>query len=432
MKEDRAPRFVFLGFCDRAETITKGHQALWHQNILGLSRSRLFYILPVNLRGQKIATAVFRPCAGDQFKLVFRCAPRNRQFDFTIGISSVTEARRTSETAPAETKELLEGGDGWVLNVAPLDFDVFVFEGGVYDVYLSTESGEDRLGDVVLSNAEVPQFTPEEVAAIKSNPFGMKVVRVEFKCVLCGESLRAYAGLESNTKLEGEGWKRNTDLLDDRFRCTCGVNDFSLEPIRKGLHGFLRASFDKVTQGPVFSSIRMYEDSVLAEHCRQFSELINSNPKEEKIQTFLESHEIFFSTFAPRRLMVKPRVLANYFADFAILNERSELLLVEIERPGMLLLRRDGVITADLQRAFSQVQDWFRVFHDHRAAALDILGLRLADVANVRGVVVAGRTPSEEADARRLRSERRNEIEFYTYDDLLKGVTGVIRQVSNA
>jgi hypothetical protein len=98
----------------------------------------------------------------------------------------------------------------------------------------------------------------------------------------------------------------------------------------------------------------------------------------------------------------------------------------------MLLLRRDGVITADLQRAFSQVQDWFRVFHDHRAAALDILGLRLADVANVRGVVVAGRTPSEEADARRLRSERRNEIEFYTYDDLLKGVTGVIRQVSNA
>jgi hypothetical protein len=131
-------------------------------------------------------------------------------------------------------------------------------------------------------------------------------------------------------------------------------------------------------------------------------------------------------------LIAKPRILASHFADFAILNERRELLLVEIERPGMRLMRKDGVITADLQHAFSQVQDWFRVIHDHRAAALDTLGLLLTEVANVRGVVVAGRTPPDEAGARRLRSERRSDVEFYTYDDLLKGVTGVIRQVSNA
>ena len=124
MTEATAPRFAFLGFCDRAEVITKGHHALWHQNILGLCRSRLFYVLPVNLRGQKIVTAVFRPRVGDQFKLVFRCAPKNRQFEFTIGISSVAEAQRPSETAPTEARELPEGGDGWVFNVAVLDLSL--------------------------------------------------------------------------------------------------------------------------------------------------------------------------------------------------------------------------------------------------------------------------------------------------------------------
>jgi hypothetical protein len=432
--EDRAPRIAFLGFCDRAETITKGHHVLWHENIIGLSRSRVFFIFPVNLRGHRMATAVFRPRVGDEFTLVFRCPEANNEFEIKVGISSVTLSTRPGSTDPADNVGIEEYGDGWIFHVDPLSTDVIVFERGVYKIYLSSDSGEICLGEATFWNAEVPQYSIEDVAAIRSNPFGMKIVRAEYRCKVCGGSLRVYAALEQNEKLDAEGWIRNIDLREDRFRCECGAHDFSLEPIKKGLHGFLRESFDKATggpAGPTFSSVRLYEDSALAEHCRQYRELIDSNPTEEKVQSFLETHEIFFSTFVPQKLMAKPRVLTKYFADFAILNERKELLLIELERPGMQLLRKNGVITSELQHAFSQVQDWFQVFDDHRAAALNALGLNLDDVAKVRGIVVAGRTPIGDAEARQIRSERRINIEFYTHDDLLRGVTGLIRQVSN-
>ena len=179
------------------------------------------------------------------------------------------------------------------------------------------------------------------------------------------------------------------------------------------------------------NSVRLYEDSTLQEYCRQFKELIDSDPVEEKVQEFLATHEVFFTSFLPRRLMLKPPILTEYRADFAILNERKELLLIEIERPGLQLLRKDGLITADLQHAFGQVQDWCRVFEDHRVAALAAWGLHVEDVAKVRGVVIAGRTPGDESEERRLRSEKRGDLEFYTLDNLLKAVTGLVRQVAS-
>jgi hypothetical protein len=434
LNPELAPRFAFLGFCDRAETITKGHQMLWHYNILGLSYSRVFYVLPANLKGQKLVTAIFRPRAGEQFKLKFRCAATQKEFEIVIHISSVSYSERADISTPVQETFSDEPPDGWVFHVDSLTPDIFVFERGVYKVYLSSDSGEICLSEITIWNAEVPPYNADDIAAIKSNPLGKKIVRSQFKCKLCGESLRVYAGLERSPKLEGEGWIWNLDIQHDRFRCECSAHDFSLEPLKKGLHGLLRDNFDKMMEGPegsTFSSVRLYEDSALQEYCKQFQELIASDPTEEKVQLFLESHEIFFSLFLPVKLISKPRVLTKYVADFAVLNERKELLLIEIEKPGLQLLRRDGVITADLQHAFGQVQDWLRVFDDHRAAALDAWELKLDDVAKVRAVIVAGRTPTDEEDNRRLRSENRGDIEFYTHDDLLKSVVGLVKHVAN-
>lgn len=432
---DEAPRIAFLGFCDRAETITKGHHVFWHRNIMGLSPSRVFHVLPVNLRGQMIATALFRPRPGDAFKLVFRCAAAQKEFEITLELSSVVQSERRGASKPVEHAEVEQGFDGWVVDCYPLTADMLIYEPGVYKIYLRSNSHETCLGEVSIVNLALPPYTAEEVAAIRSNPFGKKLVRVEIKCTLCSSSLRVYAGLERSAKLEAEGWTWNFDISDDRYRCQCGAQDFSLAPLKNGLHGFLRENFKTPAEesdlsAPV-SSVRLYEDSALQEYCRQFKELIDSCPAEEKVQAFLETHEIFFSLFLPRKLMLKPQVLTKYCADFAILNERKELLLIEIERPGLQLLRRDGLITADLQHAFGQVQDWCRVFDDHRAAALAAWGLHVEDVAKVRGVVIAGRTPTNEMEERRLRSEKRGDIDFYTHDDLLKGVTGLVRQVAS-
>jgi hypothetical protein len=434
MTEQTAPRFAFLGFCDRAETITKGHHVQWHQNIMGLSRSRLYYFLPVNLRGQLIVTALFQPRVGEKFKLVFRSASTQREFEIVIEISGVVASERLQGQGSPQHTDLEQYSEGWLVGVQSLEVDVFVYERGTYQVFLSSESGEICLGEAYFWNAEVPQYTAQDIAAIKSNPFGSKFVRAEFKCKLCGESLRVYAGLERSQKLEKDGYLWNIEINHDRFRCNCGAHDFSLEPIKKGLHGLLRQNFTKPTEASessVMSSVRLYEDSALQEYCRQFQELIDTNPAEEKVQAFLEKHEVFFATFLPQKLLIKPPVLTKHFADFAILNERKELLLIEIERPNLPLLRKDGNITADLQHAFGQVRDWFQVFDDHRSAALDAWGLKVTDVAKVRGVVIAGRTPSDETGARLLRSESRTDIEFYTHDDLLMGVTAITRHVAN-
>jgi len=428
-----APRFAFLGFCDRAETITQGHHVFWHENIIGRSYSRVFYVLPVNLRGQMAMCAIYQPRVGDEFRLIFRCADVEKEFEIKYTISSLQTQWRKDAIA-VEQAELTEGADGWLVSTGPVGVDVFVYDPGVYKVYLASGLEETFIGEVGISNLVVPPFSAEEAAAIRSNPLGSKIVRMQFKCKLCAESFRVYAGLDRDHKLEAEGWIWNLDIQHDRFRCECGTNDFSLLALKGGLHGMLRQNFNKLSEGvagSTFSSVRLYEDTALQESCRQFRQLLDSDPVEESVQKFLEAHEIFFSMFLPQKLMLKKPVLARHFVDFAILNERKELLLIEIERPGLRLLRKDGGITAELQHAFGQVHDWFRAFEDFRPAALDAFGLKLDDVARVRGIVIGGRTPTDEAEVRLLRSWKWNDIEFYTHDDLLRSVTGLVRHVAN-
>lgn len=152
------------------------------------------------------------------------------------------------------------------------------------------------------------------------------------------------------------------------------------------------------------SAVRLYEKTTLEQYCKDLLKLIEPNTAEQELQDFLESHPIFFHVFLPKRIIFKPPILTKYFADFAVLNARDELLLIEIERPHLKMLKKDAGRTADLEHAFHQVRTWKQVLDDHRAAALDAIGLQLHEVAKVRGVVVAGRKPSDERMLRMLRS----------------------------
>jgi len=206
---------------------------------------------------------------------------------------------------------------------------------------------------------------------------------------------------------------------------------FSVAPIRTGLHGLLRRNLKPQTDTTTSSS-RLYEQSSLEEQCRQMLKLIDADTREEELQNFLESHVIFFHVFMPKRIFFKPRILTKHVADFAVLNARDELLLVEIERPHLRLVKQDGDITADLGHAFYQVRTWAQVLDEHRTAALDAIGLRIDEVAKVRGVVVAGRKPADENKLKLLRAVSTSEIELYTYDDLLGSVTELIKHVASA
>jgi hypothetical protein len=57
---------------------------------------------------------------------------------------------------------------------------------------------------------------------------------------------------------------------------------------------------------------------------------------------------------------------------------------------------------------------------------LELEGINVYDVANVRGVVIAGRSASIDIKKRIKLNENKN-IEFYTYDDLLNNFVSIVR-----
>jgi hypothetical protein len=129
--------------------------------------------------------------------------------------------------------------------------------------------------------------------------------------------------------------------------------------------------------------------------------------------------------------MAKKPVLSKYVADFMILNDRKELLLIEIEKPDTPLIRKNGAIRAELQQPITQVRDWISVFNDYRAAALSCVHLEMNDVAKIRGVVIAGKTPEDEAQERKLRSGFPGDLELYTYNDLLRNTVELLKQMAS-
>ena len=149
---------------------------------------------------------------------------------------------------------------------------------------------------------------------------------------LVSRGVKAYAGVERSVSSESQGFRWNLDIKEDEFVCSCGKTRISLIPIKTGLHGLLRRNVNPQTQTDV-SAVRLYEKTTLEQYCRDLLRVIKASTSEEDLQNFLESHPIFFHIFLPKKIIFKPQILKKYFADFAVLNARDELLLIEIERP---------------------------------------------------------------------------------------------------
>jgi len=418
-----APGIAFLGFCERALEITEGHIAFWKRNILGLSPMAVFPVFPANLRGLTLAMAFYRPQPEMPVTLTLR--RKGGQDSFVVRFTMQTSYEQLDGTPGSD----LTIDDGWLFATIPLDLDMAVTTPGHYEVYWTCGDKELHIGKVGLLHAATPPFTPKEIIAIKSDPLAQKWVRFMFTCNSCGTHLKAYAGLEKSAASESEGFRWSQEIREDEFVCECGQNRFSLIPLKTGLHGVLRQKTNPSTSTS-FSTIRLYEQTALETFCREFTKLIDSNIDEEQVQKFIETHPIFLHIFSPKKILFKPPVLTQFVADFAILDNREELLLIEIEKPQLKLLNKNSHTTAGLNHAFSQVRYWKRVLDDQRSAALAEMGFRLEEVAKVKGIVIAGRRPDSEKARKTLRSLTAD-IELHTYDDLIDSVVELIKHVAN-
>jgi hypothetical protein len=363
---------------------------------------------------------------GESFTLEFQDSAGGKAFETTMSLSSA----QSTEYAGTESKQIDQGQEipGWKMVVARIG-RALVVKPDQYRVFLTSTDSRHYLGDLGLLHAPLPPFTNEQIAAIRSDPLASKWLRIRYKCTECGGELRTYTGMERSPTSEAERWLWSQDL-GEVFTCTCGKLTFSLQYLKTGLHGLLTR---KVTTSDQMASdfVRLYEKTTLEEYCRELRQLIETNAGEEEMQNFLEAHPFFFNQFSPQQIMAKKPVLSKYVADFIILNDRKELILIEIEKPETPLIRKNGAIRAELQQPITQVRNWIRVFNDFRAAALDCIGLEINDVAKIRGVVVAGKTPQDEAEDRRLRSVFPGDLELYTYNDLLRNTVEILRHVAN-
>src|SRR5690606_37536672 len=138
--------------------------------------------------------------------------------------------------------------------------------------------------------------------------------------------------------------------------------------------------------------------------CTEFGKLIDKNPAEEVLQKFIEKNPVILHQFPADQLFFKPSILTKFKADFAIVTPQKELILVEIEKAGTRLLRKNGDHHSDLTHALGQIHSWLHEADEHRLALLDALEIPRDMVSKIRGVVIAGRDlGNDAAHLRRLK-----------------------------
>lgn len=300
-------------------------------------------------------------------------------------------------------------------------------EPGEYSLFVCDDKGtKESIGSFTMTYSPAP-LTAERIQAIKSDPLSAKSIHFVLGCTKCDGECKIFCSLEENKEKIVKGYLWYKDL-PETFVCKCKATVIRLHFIKENLHTLLgfkanRFSNEEITE-------RTYTIGNLREVIKSFKELIeNKKTNEEELQKFIEENPILLSCFMPKLLKFKAPVTRKHKTDFVILNPQDELLLIEIEKPSTRLFKSDGSQHSELTHAINQVEDWLNAGRRNRQALIDDIdmdGLNIDTLTNVRGVVIAGRTlPEESRYMEKIRT--RTNILFYTYDDLLKNLIAVTK-----
>jgi hypothetical protein len=278
---------------------------------------------------------------------------------------------------------------------------------------------ERRIGSFDCVHVVPPPLSPGEILAIRSRPDAAKLLKIRLGCTKCEGQL--WLG----KYLDKEG--ANTKALDgcvvleeapDDWVCSCGSVKVPLTYLKQGIHDLFRHGTARAPDEIRFTPL--YESGAVASILHDYQELINGDPCEESVQSFLEKHPIVWNFIAPKRILPKPPVLTKKKADFAILTSNRILYLVEIEKPRTRLTTASGGMHSQLQAGLNQIRDWRVVVQDFRGAFLSQIDIPEGEVDDIRYILVAGlahRTPQVPLMTLR-RSSLDDHVHWYTFDDL--------------
>lgn len=425
----KIPRMALLGVTERARYNRAGRPELSTIDLLGLRYVVPSFLFPLDLSSFSLVLAAYSPELAELGTTVLRDEDGNELFRVELQhkILEGPFETITSESEDNRPDAIFAIGDqpAWRILLVPLSGQI-LDKPKMLQALQVTKQGEIGLGQLHFILAQVPALTPDRLAAIKSDPRSSKSLRMDLGCKYCESKMRIYATIDKPTELDpGLIWYQD---VPESFECSCGRTKFPLESIRSNAHALLGRT-NVAPRNVRFSML--YERGALDEMSQEFLELLDRDTGEEEVQQFLSKNPIIFHFLAPYRLFDKPPILSKHKADFAVLDARGILTLVELERPGIRILRKDEAASADMEHAISQVRDWLFQYERHRAAVLECLNLKDHEVTQVRGLVIAGRDKNAPAEAlRKFKWQDRGAIDCMTYDDLLSMFTTLSREVS--
>lgn len=160
-----------------------------------------------------------------------------------------------------------------------------------------------------------------------------------------------------------------------------------------------------------------------------FEELLNRNPGEEEVQTFLSQNRVLLD---PTAQSIRPKVKLgdDFVTDYVVEASPGEYVLIEIEPPGHPLYTGGGNPSHQLSHAQQQVEDW----RDWIAENLSYARTKMPGVTHPRGRVIIGRrstlTP-QTARALRRRNEEHPYVTIETYDELISRARRTLRNMTS-
>ena len=432
---------AFLGVCDRGSNRrfdTKNGGMFLATDILSLTyfAAPLFY--PFNIAGLILCFAFSdKVKLNEEYKIHIYNERKN-----SIGFINITPTLYDAKLGDLADQAKVDvfkkaiaddKGIGWHLYPIKLGTDckILAYEPGMYTMVLEKDGAKQIVGRLGLALSEVPPLTDEMREAIKSNPTAAKFARIEIGCSKCPGKSKIYTALERDASLESQGYTFNLDA-PDKFSCECGDVYLDQTSLKKNLHGLL-GDRSALIEDLTASYLPLYEKSSLETIYRDYVRILKDAKKEEEIQVFFESNKILFSQFSPSRILNKPKLLSQYVADFAILDSRKELILVEIEMPDTFLITKKGGVGSGLNHAMDQVNDWVHLLERHRSAILDDWGIDEKSVLVIKGIVIAGRDKGYSPESLKKTKWRfaRDTVRFYTYDDIASNLVSLIDNFSN-
>jgi hypothetical protein len=420
---------AFLGLAERAACVRDGNSDMLKWNVLGLKNFVFSALFPAPLTDAHLGLAFQRLDLTPEITINITSEDRN------VDIVSLTLQAQKEQAEPeavafrSEGRLTMHQEQGWTVFFVPLPHGIWIPSPGSYLVSAQLENRREVIGQLTFIAVNPPRLSPEQIAAIRSDPRAAKFVRMSLACNTCSSILRTYVGLEQSKKSDDEGyiWYEN---LPPFFLCECGKTNIDLTYFRQNLFVLLGANEDSATDE--FRFTPLYERDGLETILSSFRNLLDKDPKEERLQLFIEENPILLHQFPSIRLFYKPAILTFFKADFAVVTPQKELVLIEIERASTRLLTRGGGQAAPLRHALDQVDSWLHVIEEHRLAVLDTLRIPREEVSSVRGVVIAGRDSGYDAEhLRRLKGRERGQVSFLTYDDLGFGLSALIRRMQD-